>query len=135
MDELVERLIALGDSIEGVTLSGGEPLQQFAPVLALLRRLRQNTDLSTLLFTGYTWPTVRSMPRAGELLACLDVVIAGPYRPAQRLGAGLRGSSNQTVHLLTGRYQTSDLEAAPSAEVVITEKGELLLSGVDPLQW
>src|SRR5437867_3434145 len=55
VDETYERIVALAGDIEGVTISGGEPLQQRRPILTLLHRIRTETSLSTLVFTGYTW--------------------------------------------------------------------------------
>jgi anaerobic ribonucleoside-triphosphate reductase activating protein len=135
VSDLFDRIVALGDAIEGITVSGGEPLQQWRPLLALLRRVRQETTLSILLFTGYTWAEIQQMPDARALLACADVLIAGRYDPSQHLARGLRGSANQTVHLLTDRYTTDDLESVPPAEVIITAKGEVAVSGIDPLRW
>ena len=40
VDDLFRRILALGDAIEGITVSGGEPLQQRRPLLALLQRVR-----------------------------------------------------------------------------------------------
>ncbi|MBI2299030.1 MAG: radical SAM protein [Armatimonadetes bacterium] len=119
--------------IEGVTISGGEPLQQAGAVIELLARLRAESALSTLLFTGFEWAEVRRMPFAAELLAVLDVLIAGRYRQDRPLGRGLRGSANQTVHCLTGRYRPSDLEAVPVGEAVIGLGGEVVWSGVTEL--
>src|SRR5512146_1753784 len=58
VNEVFQQILALGTSIEGVTLSGGEPLQQVQPVLALLKRVRKETSLSTLVFSGYTWQEI-----------------------------------------------------------------------------
>jgi anaerobic ribonucleoside-triphosphate reductase activating protein len=136
--DLFDRIVALGDAIEGVTVSGGEPLQQRQPLLALLRRVRRETSLSILVFTGYTWEEIRRMPDAEALLACVDVLIAGRY-DASRLFAAessqfLRSSTNQTVHTLTDRYTLADLQAVPPAEVIITAEGEVLASGIAPLR-
>lgn len=123
-------------SIEGITLSGGEPLQQMPALLALLQPLRRDLPhLSTLLFTGYSWNEIQRMPRAADLLACLDVVIAGRFQEKQRLAAGLIGSANKTVHFLTGRHSPADLEAVPPAEIIIDPAGRISLSGIDPLNW
>ena len=135
VDDLFHRITSLGDSIEGVTISGGEPLQQLRPVLALLRRLRAETSLSTLLFSGYRWEEIARMSVANELLACLDVLIAGRYDETRRVAQSLRGSSNKTLHLLTTRYRLEDLEQVPPAEVVITADGEVVMSGIDPVRW
>ena len=135
--DLFGRIVALGGTIEGVTVSGGEPLQQWGPLLALLRRVRRETTLSVLLFTGYTWEEIHLMPDAGTLLACVDVLIAGRYDASQHLACGesLRGSANQTMHLLTDRYTMDDLQSVPPAEVIITAEGEVVMSGIDPVRW
>jgi anaerobic ribonucleoside-triphosphate reductase activating protein len=131
--ELFTRLAALQGTIEGLTVSGGEPLQQLVPLLDLLRRVRQETSLTTLLFSGFTWAEIQRMPAAASLLGCVDVLIAGRYEAGQRLARDLRGSANKTTHFLTGRYTPADLQAVPPAEVIITPTGEVILSGIDPL--
>jgi anaerobic ribonucleoside-triphosphate reductase activating protein len=133
--ELLARLAALAGEVEGLTVSGGEPLQQAPALLELLRGVRRQTPLSVLVFTGFRWEEVRRLPEAGELLACIDVLIAGRYEAERRLARGLVGSANKTVHLLTDRYALADLEAVPPAEVVITADGEVVLSGIDPVRW
>lgn len=132
--ELFERIARLGPAIEGLTLSGGEPLQQPDAVAELLARVRAETNLSLLLFTGYSWPEVAALPGADALLAGVDVLIAGRYVAQSRVARGLRGSANQTLHLLTPRYSLPDLEAAPEAEVVIGRDGDLSASGIQPLR-
>lgn len=134
-DELCDCIAALAGAVEGVTVTGGEPLQQRPGLLRLLRRLRDETPLSALVFTGYAWDEVLRFPEADELLTCIDVLIAGRYEAARHLATGLRGSANKTVHFLTGRYTAADLEAVPPAEVYITAAGQILLSGIDPLRW
>ncbi|GHJ35960.1 4Fe-4S single cluster domain-containing protein [Streptomyces sp. TS71-3] len=132
-DALFERIRGLGDRIEGVTISGGEPLQQRAPVLRLLERLRAETTLSTLLFTGYRRTEVDRMAEARALYACVDVLLAGRYERERHLARGLRGSANKTVHFLTDRYSPADLDAVPDAEVVIHPDGHVTFTGIDPL--
>lgn len=133
--ELSQRLISLGARIEGITISGGEPLQQRIPLLALLRQIRQASNLSVLLLSGFTWSEIQQMPGTALLLAHVDVLLAGRYDATQHLARDLRGSANKTVHFLTDRYTPADLAAVPPAEVVITPEGDLLLSGIEPLQW
>ena len=55
VDKLFECLAAMADHLEGITVSGGEPLQQPRALLALLKRVRAETPLSIIVFTGYTW--------------------------------------------------------------------------------
>src|SRR5262245_56415231 len=59
--------------IEGLSLSGGEPLQQPAAAAALLDAARAR-GLSTLAFSGYTLEEIRAIPGGPEVLARLDVL-------------------------------------------------------------
>ncbi len=132
--ELLAEILALPD-IEGVTISGGEPLQQLRPLRRLLQGVRSASKLSVILFTGYTWAEIQAMPEHTALLACVDVLISGRYDARQRLARDLRGSANKEVRFLTRRYTPADLSAVPEAEVLITPEGDVLLSGIAPLRW
>ena len=120
-------------TIEGLSLSGGEPFQQPAAALALLTAAR-SLSLSTLAFSGYTLAELTALPTGPTLLAHLDVLVDGRYVSTQRLATGLRGSANQQIQLLTSRYSRADVEATPVAEIRIAANGELVLTGVNPLK-
>ena len=128
---LAERIEALA-GIEGITLSGGEPLQQAPAVLALLRILRPRYSL--VLFTGYTLAEVARKPWADELLALVDVLIAGRYDGRTRIARDLRGSASKTLHFLTPRYTPADFTGLAEAEVFIAPDGTIALTGIAPLQ-
>ena len=121
------------DDVEGISLSGGEPLQQAAAAAALLAAARAR-GLSTLMFSGYTLAEIEQLPGGPAVLAQLDVLIDGRYVSTERLARGLRGSANQRIHLLTSRYAMADVEDTPVAEIRIGPTGEVVLTGVDPLK-
>lgn len=131
--EDVASQLAVTPGIEGLTLSGGEPLQQAEAAAALLDAARA-LGLSTLAFSGYTLDEIRALPHGPSVLDRLDVLIDGRYVAADRLAIGLRASANQRVHLLTSRYVLADVEATPTAEIRITPRGEVVLTGVEPLK-
>lgn len=135
IDEITRELTraARDGHIEGVSLSGGEPLQQPEAAAALLDAAR-GLGLSTLAFSGYTLDEIRALPGGPAVLARLDVLIDGRYVARDRLAIGLRGSANQRIHLLTDRYARADVEATPVAEIRIGPTGEVVLTGVDPLK-
>jgi anaerobic ribonucleoside-triphosphate reductase activating protein len=132
VDDLFRRISALAGSIEGITLSGGEPLDQPAPLLALLRRVRRETTLSVVLFTGYTWAALNAIPHVPDLLACVDVLLAGPYQPQSSNAGNDSAGDWKSVHFLTTRYNAADMHAGPDAEAVIMPDGSVVLSGLHP---
>lgn len=135
VETVLEMILAVQDGLEGLTLSGGEPLHQHRALARLLKEVKAQTNLSVLVFTGYSWEEIQKLPRVEEFLAQVDVLIAGRYQADQRVAQGLIGSANKVVHCLTNRYTPEDLEQIPQAEVIITPDGEILLSGIDPLDW
>jgi anaerobic ribonucleoside-triphosphate reductase activating protein len=130
VDELLARVPA---DVEGISLSGGEPLQQAAGAAALLEAARAR-GLSTLVFSGYTLAEIEQLPGGPAVLAATDVLIDGRYVAGERLARGLRGSANQRVHVLTPRHALADVETTPVAEIRIGPTGEVVLTGVDPLK-
>lgn len=125
--EVMRRILAAGT--EGLTVSGGEPLQQAEAVVALLEAARA-AGLSTLLFTGLAWEEVQRLPLAPRILRCVDVLLAGRYIAERRVAEGLIGSANKTVHLLSPRHTLEEIAATPEAEAVILPNGRVVFSGI-----
>ena len=143
-NHIIQRIIGLhraGD-IEGLTFSGGEPMQQARSMLELIERLRQAgaPSLSFGMFTGYTlhelergryftfedcrdkvstWLLIR--PR-------LDFAVMGRYNRLAPTALPLRSSGNQRLHLFTKRYQQTDF-SEPLVEVSIEQDGVTTVTG------
>jgi anaerobic ribonucleoside-triphosphate reductase activating protein len=137
VDKLAERIIELSEihKLEGLTISGGEPLHQHRALARLLQVIRGKTNLSILVFTGYDWEELKRLKGIDSFLDHVDVLIAGRYVASRRLAEGLIGSSNKVARFLTSRYTPADLEAVPQAEIIVNPDGEIILSGIDPLKW
>lgn len=132
--EMAARIMAVKEPIQGITISGGEPFHQHRALARLLADVRAQKDLSVLVFSGYTLEEINRL-QAQELLAQIDVLIAGRYQAQQRIASGLIGSANKSVHFLTSRYSPVDLANVPETEVLISPDGEIILSGINPLTW
>jgi anaerobic ribonucleoside-triphosphate reductase activating protein len=132
VSDLVAQIMAVSGQLEGITISGGEPLQQIEPLFDLLQQIRRKIKLSVIVLTGYTWHEAQQIRKIEGLLSCIDVLIAGRYEHTQRLAEGLRGSANKTIHFLSNRYTSSDLRMVPAAEIMFTADGEMVISGIDP---
>ena len=95
------------NTIEGVSISGGEPLEQnLEELTAFLQKLKNDSrNLSVILFTGFTYDEIVSSPRK-DVLSFIDVLIDGTYQKELNDDIGLRGSSNQNIIFLTDRYES-----------------------------
>jgi anaerobic ribonucleoside-triphosphate reductase activating protein len=118
-EELLARLDAVRDRVEGVTLLGGEPFEQAAALVPFTLGVRER-GLSVVAFSGYPIETLRRdrPPGSRDLLAVVDLLVDGPY--VQSLPESRRrwaGSDNQRFHFLTGRY-------SPGVEVIAAGEPE-----------
>lgn len=134
VSELFDEIADLVEAIEGVTMSGGEPLDQGEAVMALFERIRAETRLSIILFTGYTWDELCCMPISERVQDVCDVVIAGRFDVSRRMAHGLLGSTNQTIHFLTDRYSAADISSVPDAEIIVSPSGALTMTGIETVE-
>lgn len=136
VEVLFERIVALHDTIEGITISGGEPLEQYAAVTAFLRRIKTETTLSTLLLTGFSRAEAEAIQQ-GAILSYLDVLLTDytHHTPSHTQRVTPPHTSNAHVHFLTDRYTEEDMQAVPPAEIIITGEGNIILCGTNLPLW
>ena len=102
VNELTQDIISRPE-IEGITISGGEPMEQAGLLADLLNQvLARRPDLNVISYTGYQIEQLKT-DDALRFISYLDVLIDGPYIHEKNDNLGLRGSSNQRVHFLTDR--------------------------------
>ena len=119
--------------LDGITFSGGEPMEQAEELARLYEKIRQIKDIDVICFTGYRYERlVDNPPNAGveKLLSVLDVLIDGPYISERNDSIGLRGSSNQRIIHLTPRLHNHNLETQNRRVEVTVSDGELSLVGI-----
>ncbi|MBQ9429481.1 MAG: radical SAM protein [Clostridia bacterium] len=93
------RTIAEKNRIDGFTLTGGDPFFQREALLPFLKQLKSISD-DILVYTGYERAELQP-----EDLADIAVLIDGPYIAERNNGCFLRGSDNQTVHILSDKHR------------------------------
>lgn len=99
--------VAVLKNIEGITISGGEPFLQSKALNALLKRIRTETNLGVIIYTGYTVEELRNIKdeHINEILDGLaDLIIDGEYVEELNDGKAFKGSSNQRLVHITDRY-------------------------------
>lgn len=88
----------LNPNIRRLTLSGGEPFDNYCAVYELCRMFKLICPEKELwIYTGYTYESLVNTPKAALLNLC-DVLVDGEYESQRRdLSLPFRGSANQRV--------------------------------------
>jgi anaerobic ribonucleoside-triphosphate reductase activating protein len=100
---------------EGLTVSGGEPFDQPQALAALITGWRALSDTDVLVFTGH--PFAKVAPWLERHPGLIDALIAEPFEVGAPQTRALRGSDNQTLHVLTARgarFVAFERPAAPA---------------------
>ena len=121
--------------VNGITLSGGEPILQASALIELIIAAKAIRDIDIILFTGYYYENLKAFPEsspASRLLSQIDVLIEGPYEDAHNDNRGLRGSSNQRVIHLTQKLAGYDFINQPRQSEILVTDGEMLFIGIPP---
>ncbi|NLF96383.1 MAG: radical SAM protein [Candidatus Riflebacteria bacterium] len=117
---------------EGLTLLGGEPLDQSDELRQLLLHLRNLYYQDIIMFTGYTWEQVNAERERASVAELCDLVIAGPFETASAPGRRRWiGSDNQTLHCITGRYLelVADWPRFVKEVEIVIGDNEMLING------
>jgi anaerobic ribonucleoside-triphosphate reductase activating protein len=102
--DLVKSLGAWLAQADGVTISGGEPLDQDMAINELLPVIRTHCRGDILLFSGHRHETLFSS--YAHIVSQVDVLISEPYDPNAGATLQLRGSDNQHIFLLSELART-----------------------------
>ena len=95
------------ENIRGITISGGEPFLQAKPLVELIKRLKERTQLDIICFTGFEYSYLKNKKDKSieYILANIDILIDGKYIEEKNENNYLRGSSNQNMIFLSERYR------------------------------
>ena len=126
VESLVEQ-ITKTEGIEGITILGGEPLEQAEAVHELIMRVKK-VGLSVFLYSGFERDELDEIQQA-----CVnesDIVVLGRYVEEKRdVNLRWRGSSNQILEFPTERYRGIQFEERGECEVIVEEDGSIRVLG------
>lgn len=106
VDDLAADII-LNSSIDGITISGGEPMLQAEALASLLQQVHKSRpELTVIVYTGATYEELMEDVTAMTLLTYVDILIDGEYIESKNDGLGISGSSNQRIIPITHRLDS-----------------------------
>ena len=115
--------------VDGVTISGGDPLEQEDELLELLMLLStMRLRKGVILFSGFTRAEISSNFIREQCLKYIDVLIDGRYEKNLKIDFSLRGSSNQEFYSFSDKISSDELSFDQEIEISSLE-GDIMMTG------
>jgi anaerobic ribonucleoside-triphosphate reductase activating protein len=124
----IEEILNQCNDLDGITLHGGEPLDQANVLVELVKKIKERGK-TIILFTGYTFNELTVIQKKVWLLS--DIVIAGRYEEEKRnIYLQFRGSINQKVFTHKGKYKNYKVKDGKTVALLsFNEDGEMQSRG------
>jgi anaerobic ribonucleoside-triphosphate reductase activating protein len=115
--------------VDGITISGGDPLEQEDELLELLMLLSSmRLRKGIILFSGFTRAEISSNIIREKCLSYIDVLIDGRYEKNLKVDFSLKGSSNQEFYFFSNKISSSELVFDQEIEISCLE-GDIMMTG------
>lgn len=134
LEDVLTEVARYAAEADGLTVSGGEPLDQPKALTTILSHWREQSSRPVLLFSGRNFEGIE--PWLLDNPGLVDAVLSGPFRSDLPQTLALRGSDNQELHVLTSRGEDMlafDRPADDSdrrLDIMFDEEGSAWMAGI-----
>ena len=123
VETLVQEIEKIYSGFSGITITGGEPFQQYPALISFCAYLKERTGSEIYVFTGYTLKELFDLFPDKLFMKYIDYLMDGRYVAGIHEDRNLRGSANQKLYLL------KNAKAIPQKQYFQSDKFGLHISG------
>ncbi|MCD7822948.1 MAG: radical SAM protein [Oscillospiraceae bacterium] len=129
--EIIGIIRRIGKSPDGFTISGGEPFLQPDALCDLVEELALISD-DILIYTGFTLDELAAMhdENVDRIIAQSSAIVDGPYVDELNDSIGIRGSSNQKLHVFRHHELYRGLDACKREVQTVLYGNSMLTIGI-----
>ena len=95
---LVDEIVKVQEHFNGITITGGEPFQQYQQLIAFCAYLKQKTGMEIYVFSGYYLEELIDKYPDKLFLKYIDYLMDGRYEKDKHDNQNVRGSTNQNLY-------------------------------------
>jgi anaerobic ribonucleoside-triphosphate reductase activating protein len=130
--ELFQFIESISSEYDGVTISGGEPFQQYEQLIAFVYLIKTRTKLNVHCFTGYEMIELENLFPDKLFLNFIDYLVDGRYIKELHSNDNMVGSSNQKTFKITAGKATeiSQEQENKKWSLKVTEDGSIYMAGI-----
>ena len=117
---------------DGGTITGGEPMDQYKPLMEFCKFIKSNTNMDILVYSGYTIEQIIEKYPDGLFMKYIDLLIDGPYYETSHSDSGDRGSLNQRMYEFKSGSPLEIKKPLSTGQwsVSVSDNSEVYMSGI-----
>jgi len=96
--KLVQQIKNIENYYDGITITGGEPFDQYRPLFEFCRNIKKFTSLNIFIYSGYTISEIENSFPEKEIFSVIDYLIDGRFESKNYADDNMRGSKNQILY-------------------------------------
>lgn len=86
------------EQVSGLTILGGEPFENAFDLVEIVKKIREKTNKSIWIYSGFLYDELILIPKCRELLELCDILVDGEFVEEEKdLSLKFRGSKNQRI--------------------------------------
>ena len=130
--DLYQYIESISEDFDGITISGGEPFQQYEQLIAFSYLIKTRTKLNIHCFTGYEIKELEDLFPDKLFLQYIDSLVDGRYVKELHSNNNLVGSSNQkTYQIKNGKAKLSTRQKGSNKwSLSVTQDGTIYMAGI-----
>lgn len=130
--DLYQYILSISEDFDGITISGGEPFQQYEQLIAFSYLIKTRTKLNIHCFTGYEIKELEDLFPDKLFLQYIDSLVDGRYVKELHSNNNLVGSSNQkTYRIKNGKAKLSTRQKGSNKwSLSVTQDGNIYMTGI-----
>lgn len=132
IDYLVGQIVDVAESFDGITVSGGEPFDQYEELISFCEMVKVKTTLDIYVFSGYRLDELNQKFPDLRFISTINYLMDGPYLHEKHEDQNVRGSSNQKLYQFKNGQiiNKNTFFSSDNWSVAISDSNEIFMAGI-----
>jgi len=130
--ELFNWIVLKSEAFDGITITGGEPFEQYEQLIAFLHLIKTKTNLNVCCYTGYYLHELYGLHKDKLFSHYVDYLIDGRYVIKYHEDDNTKGSTNQSVYRFINRipYYDETFAFDNKWSLKVTPESKIYMAGI-----
>lgn len=130
--DLFNWIVERAENFDGITISGGEPFEQYESLITFLHLVKTRTNLNVYCFSGFSLAELDTLHTDKLFYSYLDFLVDSRYVAEFHEDNNLRGSSNQTIYQFIDGIPIKQKELEPPRKwsIHLNQQNRIYMAGI-----